>query len=44
MRATQSNCCSALDFLFAEPCPPKAPSERIDYKIKGVIQQREYES
>jgi len=26
MHATQSNCCSAIDFLSLEPCPPKAPS------------------
>ena len=44
MRATQSNCCSALDFLSPEPCPQKPQAERIDYKIYGVIQQHEYES
>jgi len=26
MRATQSNCCSTLDFFSPKPCPPKAPS------------------
>jgi len=26
VRATQSNCYSAPDFLFSEPCPRKAPS------------------
>ena len=26
VRATQSNCCGALDFLSPEPCPPTAPS------------------
>ena len=26
VRATQSNCCGALDFLSPEPCPPIAPT------------------
>jgi len=26
------------------PCPQKPQAERINYKIQGVIQQREYES
>jgi len=26
VRATQSNCCSALYSLCPEPCPPTAPS------------------
>ena len=38
------NCCGALDFLSPEPCPQQPRVERIDYKIYGVIQQREYES
>jgi len=42
--ATQSNCCSALDFLSPEPCLQQSLAERIYYKIYGVIQQREYES
>ena len=29
VRATQSNCCSALDFLSPVPCPPKAPSLKV---------------
>ena len=41
---TLSNFCSALDFVYPEPCFQKPRSERIDYKIYGVIQQREYES
>jgi len=24
--ATQSNCCSALDFIYPEPCPQQLPS------------------
>jgi len=43
VRATQSNSCSALNFLSPEPCPQQPRTERIDYKIYGVIQQREYE-
>jgi len=31
VRATQSNCCAALDFLSPEPCPPTARPERLDY-------------
>ena len=37
MCATQSNCCSALDFLSPGPCPQKPQADRIDYKIYGVI-------
>jgi len=44
VHATQSNCCSALDFLSPEPCPQKPQAEGTDYKIYGVIQQPEYES
>jgi len=45
VRATQSNCCSANDFLSSETMPPTVPmAERIDYKTYGVIQQHEYES
>ena len=33
-----------LDFLSPEPYPQQLPAERTDYKILGVIQQREYES
>ena len=40
VRATQSNCCSALDFLSPEPCPQQPRAEHIDYKMYGVIQQR----
>ena len=31
VRATQSNCCSALDFLSPEPCSRQPRAERIDY-------------
>jgi len=44
LRATQSNCCGALDFLSPELCRQQPRAERIDYKIQGVTQQREYES
>jgi len=33
VRATQCNCCRALDFLSHEPCHQKPRAERIDYKI-----------
>jgi len=33
VRATQFNCCSALDFLSPVPCPQQPRTERIDYKI-----------
>jgi len=33
VRVTQSNFCSALDFLSPEPCPQQPQTERIDYKI-----------
>jgi len=33
VRATQSNCCSVLDFLSPEPCRQKPQAERIDYNI-----------
>ena len=39
VHATQSNCCSALDFLSPEPCPQKPQAECIDYKSYWVIQQ-----
>ena len=41
---TLSNFCSALDFVYSEPCFQQPRAERIDYKIYGVIQQLEYES
>jgi len=44
VHATQSNCCSVLDFLSPEPCPQKPLAKRIDYMIQGVLQQRDYES
>jgi len=31
-------------FLSPEPCLQQSVAERIDYKILGVIHQREYES
>jgi len=34
----------ALDFVSPEQCPQQPRAERIDYKILGVIQEREYES
>jgi len=37
--ATQSNCCSALNFLSLEPCPQQPQAKCIDYKIQGVTQQ-----
>ena len=42
VHATQSHCCGALDFLSPEPCPQQPRA--FDYKTRGVIQQREYES
>jgi len=33
VRATQSNCWSAVNFLSPEPCPQQPQAERIDYKI-----------
>jgi len=33
VRATQSKCCNAVDFLSPEPCPQQLRAERIDYKI-----------
>jgi len=44
LHATQSNCCDALDFLSPELCRQQPRTERIDYKIQRVTQQREYES
>ena len=44
VRATQSNCCSAIDFVYPEPCPQQPRAQCIDYKIQRVIQQHEYES
>ena len=32
VRATQSNCCGAVNFLSPEPCPQQPWAERIDYK------------
>jgi len=44
VRATQSNCCSALVLLSHKPYHQKPQAERIDYKIYGVMQQRKHES
>ena len=41
--ATQSNCCSAIDFFHLNHASTVPLAERIDYKTQGVIQQREYE-
>ena len=44
VRTTQSSFCSALDFVYPEPCPKEPRAERYDCNIYGVMQQREYES
>jgi len=44
VHATQFNCCGALNFLSLEQCLQQPRAEHTDYKIYGVIQQREYES
>ena len=37
VRATQSNCCGALDFLSRQPRPQQPRAESIVYKNQGVI-------
>jgi len=33
VRATQSKCCSSLDFLSSKPCPQQPRAQSIDYMI-----------
>jgi len=43
VHTAQSNCCSAVDFLSPEPCPPTAPSRMHRLQDLGSHkQQREY--
>jgi len=44
VRATQSNCCSAIDFLSPEPCPQQSLWLNALIARQEVIQQHEYKS
>jgi len=36
VRATQSNCCSAIDFLTPKPCLQQSLAARIDARLSSV--------
>jgi len=44
VRATQSNCCSTLNFLSPEPCPDSHKLNALITRFRESLQQQEYES